>query len=306
MLKNQLKKINSYYFRHELLGRSTVTFFGVFLIILTVSLVFFIASKGLATFFINHRSPFEFLFSTEWKPEREIENGGPAIGSMIFIFGSISISLLALLLSSPFGISTAVFMSEISPRLGKKLLQPAVEIFVGIPSVVYGWVGLSILVPFIRKSFGGLGFSLLAGALVLAVMIFPTITSISVDSLRALPQDFKEASYALGATRWQTIRRVLLPAATPGILTGIILGLARAFGEALAVQMVIGNSLKLPGSLLDSTINLTSIITMDMGNTSMGTPWNNALWSMALLLLVISFLFIVVIHKISSKGGATK
>ncbi len=306
MVKKQLQKINRYYLKHELPGRFTVTFFGIFLIILTVCLVFFIASKGLTTFFVNHRSPLEFLFSTEWKPERELEKGGPAIGSLIFIFGSISISLLALLISSPFGISTAVFMSEISPKLGKKLLQPAVEIFVGIPSVVYGWVGLSLLVPFIRKSFGGLGFSLLAGALVLAVMIFPTITSISVDSLRSLPQDFKEASYALGATRWQTIRRVLLPAALPGVLTGIVLGLARAFGEALAVQMVIGNSLRIPGSLLDSTINLTSIITMDMGNTAMGTPWNNALWSMALLLLIISFLFIVIIHKIGSRGSVSK
>lgn len=306
MLGRQIKKINGYYLKHELIGRSSVTFFGIFLIILTVCLVFFIASKGLTTFFVNHRSPIEFLFSTEWKPEREAANGGPAIGSLIFIVGSISISLLALILSSPFAISTAIFMSEISPKLGKKLLQPAVEIFVGIPSVVYGWVGLSILVPFIRKNIGGLGFSLLAGALVLAIMIFPTITSISVDTFRSLPQDFREASYALGATRWQTIRRVLLPVAVPGILTGIVLGLARAFGEALAVQMVIGNSLRLPGSLLDSTINLTSIITMDMGNTAMNTPWNNALWSMALLLLIISFLFIIVIHKIGAKGSMVK
>jgi phosphate transport system permease protein len=161
-------------------------------------------------------------------------------------------------------------------------------------------------VPFIKRSFGGLGFSLLAGALVLAVMIFPTIASIAADSLRALPGDYKEASYALGATRWQTIRRVILPAAAPGILTGIVLGLARAFGEALAVQMVIGNSIRLPKSLLDPTINLTSIITLDMGNTVTGTPWNNALWSMALLLLLITFAFIILIHKIGSKGSLAK
>ena len=176
----------------------------------------------------------------------------------------------------------------------------------GIPSVVYGWVGLCVLVPFIKKSFGGLGFSLLAGSLALAVMIFPTITSIAADSLRSLPGEFKEASYALGATRWQTIRRVILPAAAPGILTGIVLGLARAFGEALAVQMVIGNSIRLPKSILDPTTNLTSIITMDMGNTVTGTPWNNALWSMALLLLLITFAFIIVIHKIGSKGSLSK
>jgi phosphate transport system permease protein len=271
-----------------------------------VCLVFFIASKGLSTFFVNHRSPLEFLFSTQWQPDRAISEGGPAIGSLIFIIGSISISAFALIISSPIAISTAIFMSEISPTIGKKLLQPAVEIFVGIPSVVYGWVGLSVLVPFIKNRFGGFGFSLLAGALVLAIMIFPTIASLSVDALRALPGDFKEASYALGATRWQTIRKVLLPAATPGILTGVVLGLARAFGEALAVQMVIGNSIRIPSSLIDPTVNLTSIITMDMGNTVMGEPWNNALWSMALLLLVISFIFIVIIHRIGAKGVMSK
>jgi len=137
-------------------------------------------------------------------------------------------------------------------------------------------------------------------------MIFPTIASISADSLRSVPGDYREASYALGATRWQTIYKVVIPTAMPGILTGIVLGLARAFGEALAVQMVLGNRISLPESILDSTINLTSIITMDMGNTSMGSVWNNALWSMALLLLVISFGFILIIHKIGKRGSIQK
>ncbi|MDP4093839.1 MAG: phosphate ABC transporter permease subunit PstC [Bacillota bacterium] len=296
------RKINFYYLKHEFYGKALVTFFGLFLILLTLLLVVFIASKGFSTFTKDHVSPLQFLFSTLWKPDRDLQSGGPVVGALIFIIGSILISVIALIISTPFSIGTAVFMTEISPRLGKKLLQPAIEIFVGIPSVVYGWVGLSVLVPFIHRVFGGLGFSLLAGGIVLAVMIFPTITSVAADALRALPGDYKEASYALGSTRWQTIRKVLVPSALPGILTGVVLGLARAFGEALAVQMVIGNSIRIPGSLLDSTVNLTSIITMDMGNTVNGTVWNNSLWSMALLLLVISFLFIVLIHKIGSKG----
>jgi phosphate transport system permease protein len=185
------------------------------------------------------------------------------------------------------------------------LLQPAIEIFVGIPSVVYGWVGLSLLVPFIREHVGGLGFSILAGGLVLAIMIFPTIASVSADALRALPRKYTEASYALGGTRWQTIYRVLIPAASRGIFTGVILGLARAFGEALAVQMVIGNTIRMPSSILDATANLTSIITMDMANTVTGTPWNNALWSMALLLLLLSFGFILIIHRIG-KGEVAR
>lgn len=303
MLKTKNNKSRFYYIKHELAGKSVVTFFGLFLIVLTICLVAFIASKGLATFFSNHFSPIEFLFSTVWKPDREAANGGPVIGALIFIVGSVSVSLLALVLSTPFSVAIAVFMTEISPRLGKKLLQPAIEVFVGIPSVVYGWVGLSVLVPWVRSSFGGLGFSLLAGSLVLCIMIFPTIASVSADAIRAISRDYYEASLALGATRWQTIRKVILPTAMPGILTGVVLGLARAFGEALAVQMVLGNSIRIPHSLLDPTINLTSIITMDMGNTSMGTVWNNALWSMALLLLVMSFLFIILIHRIGRRGS---
>ena len=301
MLKKQMGKINGYYWKHEHSGRLVVTVFGLFLILVTLALVIFIASKGLALFFQDKISPLHFLFSTDWNPDRAAADGGPAVGAAIFIVGSILLSVLALVISFPFSITNAIFISEISPNLGRKLLQPAVEIFVGIPSVVYGWIGLSVLVPFLRHAVGGLGFSLLAGGLVLAVMIFPTITSLSVDAFRSLPIDFKEASYALGATRWQTIRKVLLPAAMPGILTGVVLGLARAFGEALAVQMVIGNTIRIPGSILDSMVNLTSIITMDMGNTVMGTTWNNALWAMALLLLLLSFLFILLVHRIGSR-----
>lgn len=318
-MKKRIGRINAYYWKHELSGKLLVTVFGLFLIILTLCMVVFIASKGLLLFLQDHRSPLEFLFSTQWHPDRAAADGGPAVGSLIFIVGSLLISMLALIISSPFGISTSIFISEISPKLGARLLQPAVEIFVGIPSVVYGWIGLTVLVPFIRQVFNATppvlrqalpllfgaqsqGFSLLAGGIVLAVMIFPTITTISVDAFRALPVDFKEASYALGATRWQTIRRVLLPAALPGILTGIVLGLARAFGEALAVQMVIGNTIRIPGALTDSMVNLTSIITMDMANTTMGTTFNNALWSMALLLLLMSFVFILLIHAIGSGG----
>lgn len=306
MLKSKNNKVNLHQLKHEYPGRALVTFLGFFLIIVTISLVFYIASKGLATFFQNGNSPLEFLFSSNWKPDADASQGGPKIGAFIFIFGSVCVSTLALLLAAPLSISTAIFMTEISPRLGKKLLQPAIEIFVGIPSVVYGWVGLSIVVPFIRKSFGGLGFSLLAGVIVLAIMIFPTIASVSADAIKALPKDYKEASYGLGATRWQTIYKVLLPAATPGILTGVVLGLSRAFGEALAVQMVLGNRLKLPSSILDSTINLTSVLTMDMGNTAMGSVWNNALWSMALLLLIISFLFIFIINRLGNKRSVGK
>jgi phosphate transport system permease protein len=194
-------------------------------------------------------------------------------------------------------------MTEISPRAGSSLLQPAVEIFVGIPSVVYGWIGLTILVPFIRDTFHARmgGYSVLAASIVLSVMIFPTITTVAADAIRSVPRDYRGAAYGLGSTRWQVIYRVVVPAAAPGIITGVVLGLARAFGEALAVAMVIGKTRAFPASLLSPTNNLTAAIAADMGNSADGGEHNLALWSMALLLFLISVLFIYVIHAISGK-----
>ncbi len=292
--------------RSEMLGRLLTTGAAALAIISTITIVFFISTKGLATFFANDVSIKDFLLSTHWFPDRLPEDGGPQVGVLVFIFGSLTVSLLAVLFSAPLSIACAVFIAEIAPNWGQRVLQPAIEILAGIPSVVYGYIGLSVLVPFIRNNIGGLGFSVLAGFLVLSVMILPTIVSISTDSLRALPGEWKEAAYALGSTRWQAIRLVLLPAARSGIMTGIVLGLARAFGEALAVQMVIGNTRNIPTSILDPVITLTSAITMDMGNTPMGSLWNNSLWSMGLLLLIMSFLFIVIIRFIALKGGAAK
>ena len=288
--------------KSELIGKSYTTACGMLIIILTLSIFFFIASKGVATFTTDHVSIFDFLFSSTWAPEKIGSRGQPYVGAAIFIAGSILVSIFAVLVSTPISICSAVFMTEISPKLGEKFLRPAIELFAGIPSVVYGWIGLSILVPFLRNTVGGLGFSLLAAGIVLTIMIFPTIASVAADSLRVLPSDYREAAYALGATRWQTIKGVLIPAALPQIFTGVVLGMARAFGEALAVQMVIGNSIKFPQGLTDPTITLTSIITMDMGNTVAGSAWNNALWSMALLLLLISFGFIILIRRISKRG----
>lgn len=295
--KNLIKRIKT-----EYLGRSYATLCGIFIIFLTAAIIFFVASKGLNIFIKDGYSIIDFLFSSKWKPDLTAEKGGPQFGTLIFMLGSVLVSIGAVIISAPVGIALAIFMNQISPRLGEKVLQPAMEIFVGVPSVVYGWVGVTVLVPFIKSSFGGLGFSLLAGILVLSIMILPTITSISSDAIRTIPRDYIEASYGLGATRWQTISRVIVPTAKSGILTGVVLGIARAFGEALAVQMVIGNSISLVKSLTGTTSTLTSILTMDMANTVSGTTWNNALWAMAFLLMVISFLFIILIRRIGKRG----
>jgi phosphate transport system permease protein len=267
------------------------------LIVIITALILYIGSRGLALFYHDHVSLRTFLFTTPWDPTSK-----PAdLGAATFIVGSLLITLLAIVISTPLSVAAALFLTEVGPRWAQNVLQPAIELFVGIPSVVYGWVGLSVLVPFIRNHIGGLGFSWLAGSTVLSIMAMPTITSVATDSIRALPVGLKEASYGLGATRWQTLYRVLIPAALPGLLTAIILGMARAIGEALAVQMVIGNTAIIPKRLTDRAITLTSVITMDMGNTVGGSQWNNALWSMALLLLLIALVLIVAIRMVSRK-----
>lgn len=282
----------------EYIGKGYAMFCGLLIVVLTLSIIFFVASKGIKTFTTDHYSIIKFLTSTNWSPD----DTNPKLGTAIFIVGSVTVSLGAVIISAPISIALAIFMNLISPRLGKKFLQPALELFVGIPSVVYGWVGVVLLIPFIKKISGGIGFSLLAGMIVLSIMILPTIASLASDAIKTIPRDYIEASYGLGATRWQTIYKVVVPACKNGILTGVVLGLSRAIGEALAVQMVIGNTIKMTSGLLNPTITLTSILTMSMANTSDGTPWNDALWSLALLLLIISFIFIIVIRMIGRRG----
>lgn len=278
-----------------------ITACGVFLIVVTLAIGAFLCYRGIGTFTTYGHSVWEFLFSADWKPADNFQGGGQ-VGAAIFIVGSLSICLLALLIATPFSLAAAIFMAVISPRISERLFQPAVEIFVGIPSVVYGWVGLTVLVPFIQHLFDlQYGYSVLAGGIVLAVMIFPTITSVSADSIRNVPHQYREAAYGLGSTRWQVIRRVLLPASRPGILTGVILGLSRAFGEALAVAMVIGKMRAFPTGILSPTNNLTAAIASDMGGATEGGEYNTALWTMALLLLLISFLFILIVRRISAK-----
>jgi phosphate transport system permease protein len=291
--------------KNEYFGRGLMTACGLFIILLTVSIGLFLIIRGTGTFTKFHHTVWEFLFSSDWSPLDSVTEGGGSVGAAIYICGSLLTCGLALLFITPFSLAAAIFMTEISPKLGTKLFQPAVEIFVGIPSVVYGWIGLTVLVPFIRDAFHAKmgGYSVLAASVVLAVMIFPTITTVTADAIRSVSDDYRKAAYGLGSTRWQVIRHIVIPAAKPGILTGVILGLARAFGEALAVAMVIGKTRAFPKGLLWPTNNLTAAIAADMGNSANGGEQNLALWTMALLLFVISMLFIFLIHTISRKGN---
>lgn len=300
--KNTLHK-----FLNEYFWRGLVTVCGILIILLTLSIGLFLIVKGTGTFTKYHHTLSEFLFSSEWSPMDSANEGGGKVGSAIYIFGSLLTCGLSLLIATPFSLAAAIFMVEISPNAGEKLFQPAVEIFMGIPSVVYGWIGLTVLVPFIKNTFGARmgGFSVLAASIVLAVMIFPTITALSADAIRNVPKEYYQAAYGMGSTRWQVISRVVLPVAFPGIFTGIILGLSRAFGEALAVAMVIGKTRAFPSSLLSPTNNLTAAIAADMGNSADGGEHNLALWTMALLLFLISMFFIFLIHVMFRKGSGS-
>lgn len=294
--------------RKEYLGRGLVTVCGISIVILTIFIGAYLIYKGTGTFTKYHHSVAEFLFSSQWSPMDSADKGGGNVGSAIFIFGSFITCALALLFAAPFSIATAIFMTEINKKQGDRFFRPAIEIFVGIPSVVYGWVGLTVLVPFIKNVFNAKmgGYSVLAASVVLSVMIFPTITTVVADALIAVPKEYREASYALGSTRWHVIRTVIVPAARSSIWTGIILGLSRAMGEALAVAMVIGKTRAFPKSLLYPTNNLTAAISSDMGNSADGGEHNLALWSMALLLFLISILFIALIHIIKRKAEKVK
>lgn len=263
------------------LGSALLVSFVVFFIIL------FLGRQGLLVF--AQVSPWQFFFSSDWSPPERF-------GALTFIVGSISTTLLAVGLGAPLGLATATFMSKMAPSWLKWIMRPATDLFVGIPSVVYGWVGLVVFVPAIRENFGGSGFGLLASSLILAIMILPTMIAISEDAIRSVPRSLEEGSFALGSTRWQTLWNVVLPAAKPGILAAVILSVARAIGETMAVQMVIGNTPFLPRSLSSPTATLTSEIVVEMGNTPFGSTWNNALFMMAFLLLAVSLVLIIAIR----------
>ncbi|MCZ8518326.1 MULTISPECIES: phosphate ABC transporter permease subunit PstC [Paenibacillus] len=262
--------------------------------VIIFSIMLFVGWQGVKTF--TGVTPLEFFFSTDWTPSNN------KFGAFSFLYSTLLLTFLSVVLSVPLALSGAVFSAKIAPKWLREILRAATDLFVGIPSVVYGFIGLTVIVPFLGKFNEGFGYGILPAAIILAIMILPTILSISEDAIRALPGRLEEASLALGATRWQTIWRVLLPAARPGILTGIILGMGRAIGETMAVFMVIGNSPQMPKSLLDSATVLTTAIVKDMGNTNYGSTWNNALFLMALVLLLISLALILVIRIVAKRS----
>lgn len=219
-----------------------------------------------------------FIFGTEWRPTLG------AFGMLPMIVGSLAVTAGAMVLAIPLGVGCAILLAEVAPHRVRQLLRPAVEILVGIPSVVYGLVGMLLIVPLVRE-IGGTGYSVAAGALVLTAMVLPTIISIGEDSIRAVPRGYKEGALALGATHWQAIWHVMIPAARSGIAAGIILGIGRAIGEAMAMIMVTGNAVLIPNSPLDPTRTMAGGIAVEI-NYASGVH-QSALFGVGVVLFVV-------------------
>lgn len=265
--------------------------------LLVITILIFLCTKGVALFVRHGIGVFDFMTGVKWSPSEG------HFGALPMILTSFVVTLVAGFIALPLALLVALAITEILPERFQNLLRSLIELMVGIPSVIYGFIGLTVVVPQLRQWFGGTGFGLLAAIVVLVMMIFPTITSMTVDTLRATPAAYRIGSMGLGATRWQTIWHVTLKAARSGIFTAVVFGMARAFGEALAIQMVVGNSAVVPTSLTTPASTLTSILTMGIGNTVMGTVNNNVLWSLALVLLLMSLAFNSVIKLITKERG---
>jgi len=249
-------------------------------VLILALITFFIFEQGLPL--ISKVGPRTFILGERWVPSQG------SYGILPMIVSSFWVTFGALALSIPLGLACTIFLKEWSPPSAGVILRPAIHLLAAIPSVIYGFWGLVVLVPLVRNTLGGPGLSILSGSVILGFMILPTIISISEDSLRALPPTYKEGALALGATHWQTIWRVLIPAARSGIVASIVLGMGRAVGETMAMIMILGNSVKMPSSFLDSARTLTTNIGLEMAYAS--GDHRRALFATGVVLFVIIML----------------
>jgi len=258
-----------------------------------VAITVFIFASGLPA--IAEIGLFDFVFGAKWKPSADI------YGIFPMIIGSFAATGGAILLGVPMGIFTAIFMSEIAPDAISRWIRPAIELLAGIPSVVYGFWGLVVLVPLIDKIWGGGGNSLLAAIIILTIMILPTIVNVSEAALRAVPKAYGQGSLALGASKIETIFRVKLPAAKSGILAAVVLGIGRAIGETMAVILVAGNTPQIPGALTDRIRTMTANIAMEMGY-AFGLH-QEALFATGVVLFIFIMALNLILNRVTHKAG---
>ena len=242
---------------------------------------------------------FNFLFGDEWYPTNETN---PRFGIAPMIVGSVYITGGALIIGVPIGFLTAVFMARYCPKPIYKVMKPITNILAGIPSIVYGYFGLMVLVPFVRETFGGDGMSILTASIVLGIMILPTIISVSENAIRAVPKSYYEGAVALGATKERAIFRTEVPAAKSGIVTSIILGLGRVIGETMAVVMICGNQARFPDEITDGVRTLTANIVLEMSYAQPGSLHEGALIATAAVLFVFILIITLLVALIRKKS----
>ncbi len=264
----------------------------VFLVGITLTLF----SEGLP--FFKEVSLSSFIFGTEWYPTHQ----DPSFGALPLITASIMVTVGALFVCVPLGIGSALYLSEIAGYRQKSMLKPVIEILASIPSVVYGFFGLVIVAPFVQNLFNlPTGLTAFTGSLILGIMATPTVASLAEDAVSFVPKSFREASLALGANRWQTLTKVVIPSAGSGISTAIILGISRAIGETMTVLMVTGGSAVIPRSFFRPVRPMTSTIAAEMGETVMGGLHYNSLFVIGIILFVITLFFNILAEFISRR-----
>lgn len=266
---------------------------AVISLLLIIGFVFY---KGLRPFIVEGYSFWDFIFGTQWIPSAN------KYGILPMIVASLGATIGALLIGVPVGILTSIFIAEIAPKRISKIMSGAVELLAGIPSVLYGVFGLAIIVPTIQDVFNlPKGQSLLAVIIVLAIMMLPTVITVSETAIRAVPNAYKEGSLALGASKTETIFKVIVPSAKSGIMTGVVLGIGRAIGETMAVILVAGNTPVIPSSIMDSVRPLTTNIALEMGY-AFGTH-QEMLFATGVVLFTFILILNLVLSKLSNKGG---
>lgn len=269
----------------DLIMEKIVFICGVLTIVFVVLIFGFLFKEGFL--FFKEYGVFQFLTGKLWYP-----TSNPAMyGILSLIVGSILVTLGAIAIAVPLGIMSALYISEIAPSWIKDILKSGVELMAAIPSVVIGFVGMVTLVPLVRTVFDiPTGLTAFSGSIMLAFMAMPTIVSISEDAIRSVPWSYKEGAYALGATKWQTIRRIVLKNAMPGIIAAVMLGIGRVIGETMAVMMITGNAAHIPSSIFEPVRTLTATIAAEMGETVKGGIHYRALFAIGLVLFAITFI----------------
>jgi len=260
---------------------------GVSAIVFIIGIFVFITEEGIG-FLVGDFSFKEFFLSPNWRPTSEKK---ATYGILALIAGTASVTGLAMLVAIPFSLGTAIFIAEFASGKTREFLKITVELLAAIPSVVWGFIGLAIMNPLIIDIFHvPVGLNVLNAGIILGLMAAPIMTSIAEDALKAVPDRYREAAEALGATRWQVIYKVVLPAAKNGLLGAVLLGVGRGFGETMAVLMATGHSINIPTSVFDSVRALTATIAAELGETAVGSPHYKALFTIGIALFLITFI----------------